>query len=100
MGDQQKIILDAVDFPIANAPAIMLFFDCQFFESKDSFFKNFHHVKGDRNHASFFAVIAHQDGTKLILFKYAVAFPGDFFISFKKSELSSSGRGFLSPHCS
>ena len=30
MGDQQKIILDAVGFPITSSPAIMLFFNYQF----------------------------------------------------------------------
>jgi len=68
MGDQQKIILDAVGFPIASSSAIVLFFDYQFFEGKASFLKNFHHVKGHRNHAAFFAGIAHQDGAELIFF--------------------------------
>ena len=79
MGNQQKIIFNTVGFPIASCTAIMLFLDNQLFETKSCLFKEFHDIKGQRDHMTFLTRIAHEKRTEFILLQYTVTFSSDLF---------------------
>ena len=64
MCNEKEIVLDAVCLPITGCPAVVLFFNNEFFQSKASILKYLHYIKAHWNHTALMASIAHLNHPK------------------------------------
>lgn len=71
MRKQQKVILYAVGLPIARSLAVVLLLNDNLFELKTCKLEKPHCFKCKRLHHSFFAGIAHEYCTELVLFEHS-----------------------------
>ena len=64
---QEKVIFNAISFPIACSMAVVLFLYYQLFKLKASSFKNFHDTEAHWDYMPFLASIAHEYRTEFIV---------------------------------